>query len=107
MLWFERQVVDSLVDPDLDAATRAAIEDYVATTLASMPEYLRAGVAMESVVLGARSWLEHRAGRFEPARLAPRLARLKQSHIDPIRQYVRLLESLVLFAENELAPASS
>jgi hypothetical protein len=33
--------------------------------------------------------------------------RWKHSSIDPIRQYVRLLESLVLFAENELAPSPS
>ena len=31
---------------------------------------------------------------------------LERSRIDVVRQYVRLLRSLVLFAENELAPAS-
>ena len=69
-----------------------------------MPEHLRAGVAAESIVLGGRSWLEHRAGRLDEHRL-PRAHRPagRRASIDPVRQYVRLLHSLVLFAENELA----
>ncbi len=107
MLWFEQEVVGALIRPDLDADTRAAVESYVAGTLHSMPEHLRAGVMAESIALGSRSWIEHRAGRFDRERLRDRLARWKHSSIDPIRQYVRLLESLVLFAENELAPGRS
>jgi hypothetical protein len=72
-----------------------------------MPEHLRAGVLAESLALGSRSWIEQRAGRFDQERLHARLTRWKHSGIDPIRQYVRLLESLVLFAENELAPSAS
>jgi hypothetical protein len=102
VLWFERQVVGTLMHPDLDAAARSAVESYVSTTLHSMPEHLRAGVAAESIVLGASSWLENRAGRLDAQRLRTRVARWKTSKVDPIRQYVRLLESLVLFAENEL-----
>ena len=105
MLWFERQVVRTLMSPTLDADARSAIESYVAATLHSMPEHLRAGVAAESVVLGGRSWLEHRTGRLDPRRVQARVARWKNSKLDPVRQYVRLLESLVLFAENELVPA--
>jgi hypothetical protein len=33
-----------------------------------------------------------------------RVARWKASRFDPVRQYVRLLQSLVLFAEHELTP---
>jgi hypothetical protein len=72
-----------------------------------MPEHLRAGVAAESIVLGASSWFEHRIGRLDESRLRARVAGWKASKIDPIRQYVRLLESLVLFAENELGPESA
>jgi hypothetical protein len=72
-----------------------------------MPEHLRAGVLAESLALGSRSWIEQRAGRFDRDRLQTRLTRWKHSSIDPVRQYVRLLESLVLFAENELAPSPS
>jgi len=104
VLWFERQVVGTLMSPTLDPATRSAVESYVANTLHSMPEHLRAGVAAESIVLGGWSWLEHQAGRMNDSRLRRRVTGWKTSKIDPIRQYVRLLESLVLFAENELAP---
>ncbi len=104
MLWFERQVVGTLMDPALDAGTRSDVESYVSTTLRSMPEHLRAGVAAESMVLGASSWLQQRVGRLDQGRLRTRVDRWKSSKIDPIRQYVRLLESLVLFAENELGP---
>ena len=104
MLWFERQVVRTLMSPTLDAGARSAIESYVAATLHSMPEHLRAGVAAESIVLGGRSWLEDRVRRLDDRRVHTRVARWKNSKLDPVRQYVRLLESLVIFAENELAP---
>ncbi len=97
-------MVGTLMSPTLDSATRAAVESYVATTLQSMPEHLRAGVAAESIVLGGWSWLGNRGGDRNGNRLHAQITRWKTSKIDPIRQYVRLLESLVLFAENELAP---
>ncbi|HET9729825.1 MAG TPA: hypothetical protein VFR41_10415 [Acidimicrobiia bacterium] len=105
MLWFEREVVRTLMSPTLDAATRAAVERYVDGTLASMPEHLRAGVAAESVALGAPSWIAARLGRLDEAKVQARLDAWRDSPIDVVRQYVRLLHSLVLFAENELAPA--
>src|SRR4051812_24131874 len=90
------------MSPTLDSSARAAVEEYVGSTLQSMPEHLRAGVAAESIVLGSLSWLEDRIGRLDDRRLRTRVAGWKASKIDPVRQYVRLLESLVLFAENEL-----
>jgi hypothetical protein len=106
VLWFERQVVGALMSPTLDAGARAVVEAYVASTLQSMPEHLRAGVAAESIALGGPSWIEHRLGRLDESRVRARVTRWKASSIDPVRQYVRLLESLVLFAENELVPES-
>jgi hypothetical protein len=106
VLWFERQVVGALMSPRLGHEARSVVESYVASTLQSMPEHLRAGVAAESIALGSRSWLENRIGRLDERRIHTQVARWKQSKIDPIRQYVRLLESLVLFAENELVPES-
>jgi hypothetical protein len=47
VLWFERQVVGALMHPGLDAETRAAVESYVAGTLRSMPEHLRAEPIMD------------------------------------------------------------
>ena len=104
MLWFERAVVATLADRDDDDRRRAAIEDYVDEALRAMPEYLRAGVASESLLLGAWTRLEAAVGRHDPRALRARLERWKASRLDPVRQYVRLLQSLVLFAENELEP---
>jgi hypothetical protein len=105
VLWFERQVVRTLVSPALDDSARVAIESYVDETLRSMPEHLRIGVAAESLLFGAVPRAQHALRRLDEARLRARVARWKSSPIDPVRQYVRLLQSLVLFAENELAPA--
>ena len=107
MLWFEREVVASLVNPSLDDDGRAAVEGYVAHSLSVMPEHLRLGVAAESLVLGAWPRVQHALGRFDRSSLRGRLERWKASRLDPVRQYVRLLQSLVLFAENELVPEPS
>src|SRR5215203_5990550 len=104
MLWFERQVVVSLISPTLDDGARELIVDYVDDTLASMPEHLRLGVFAESVAFGARPWLAHRFRRFDATTMHDRVERWRNSRIDVVRQYVRLLEGLVLFAENELVP---
>ncbi len=93
------------MSPTLDDAERAAVESYVDKTLRSMPEHLRAGVLGESVLFGARARLAHAFGRPADTGLRARVERWKTSHIDFVRQYVRLLHSLVLFAENELAPS--
>jgi hypothetical protein len=102
VLWFERQLVRSLMTPGLARADQQRIETYVDTTLRSMPEHLRAGVMGESVLLGAPSVFARVTGRFDPARLRDRTAAWHESRIDFVRQYARLLQSLVLFAENEL-----
>jgi hypothetical protein len=102
MLWFERQVVTSLV-ADLDPRDRTPVLDHVHTALRSMPQHLRAGVAAESVALGAFARVRGALGRFDDAALARLLDRLGTSPIDPLRQWVRLLSSLVLFAREELA----
>jgi len=106
MLWFERQVVASLA-ADLDDTRRLAVEAYVDGALASMPEYQRAGVMAESLVLGA--WALGRR-RLDPAWWrAPkaRLESLASSRIGIVRQYLRLLRSLVLLARHEPSPRSA
>ena len=106
MLWFERQVVGALMSSSLDDRARVAVESYVDKTLRSMPEHLRAGVFAESLLFGARPRLERALGRADRD-LHARIERWRTSPIDFVRQYVRLLHSLVLFAENELAPSTS
>ena len=100
MLGFEREVVASLVT-STDPEVQSAVLTYVARSLRSMPEHLRAGVAAESVVLSAWVTLRRRVGATGDLR--PQLEAWQDSRLDPVRQYVRLLHSLVLFAEHELA----
>jgi hypothetical protein len=104
MLWFEREVVARLINPALDARWRPAIEDYVDGALRDMPAHLRAGVAAESVLFGAGAAVRRALGPADPAALDRSIERWGASRIDVVRQYVRLLQSLVLFAENELVP---
>ena len=52
MLWFERVVVGALVT-NPDQAVRSSVEAFVDGTLRDMPEPVRAGVAAESLLLGA------------------------------------------------------
>ncbi|MDQ1521190.1 MAG: hypothetical protein QOI55_2263 [Actinomycetota bacterium] len=104
MLWFERKVLDALTR-DVDDRYRARVIEYVDQALGSMPEYLRAGVAAESILLGAVPRARAALGRFDDDALRRWLAALEASPIDLVRQYVRLLSSLVLFANEELVPA--
>ena len=105
MLDFEREVVASLVtstDPEL----RSAVLTYVDRSLRSMPEHLRAGVAAESLMLGTWVRLRRKLGATGED-LGSQLDAWQDSRLDPVRQYVRLLHSLVLFAEHELAPEAA
>jgi hypothetical protein len=97
MLGFERRIVAALTtatDPDL----RAGVSAWVDETLRDMPEHLRLGVLAESIGLGA--WAAVRGHDDDTL-----LASFEASPLWPVRQYVRLLKGLVLFAEQELAPA--
>jgi hypothetical protein len=93
MLWFERRVVSTLT-AGMEEPLRSRVTEYVDETLGVMPPHLRAGMVAESLALGA--WARVRA------RGDARLESLDASPIDPVRQYVRLFRSLVLFAEHEL-----
>jgi hypothetical protein len=101
MLGFERDVVATLIstrDPDL----RARIEAWVEGSLRTMPEFLRLGVVVETVAFSAFARLRNRGRRGASPEPVEALA---ASPIPLVRQYVRLLRSLVLFAEQELGPA--
>ena len=105
MLWLERRVVAALAG-DVGPERLAAIEEYVDGCLHSMPEILRAGVAGESLLLGATPRLVAALG-VGGADVPRRLARWQHSRIDVVRQYARLLNSLTLFAQQELEPAEA
>ena len=106
MLWLEREVVATLVSPNLDDQARTAIETYVDDSLRAMPEHLRLGVAAESLLFGAWPRLQGALGVHDRGSMRARVDRWKASRFDPVRQYVRLLQSLVLFAEHELTPGA-
>ena len=75
-----------------------------------MPEHLRLGVVGESVLLGTYAGALRATGRL-PAGDAEALARLldrwEASRVGVLRQYVRMMKSLVVFAENELTPEAA
>lgn len=104
MLWFEREVVGALTTA-ADQPTQSAVEAFVDGSLRAMPELIRLGVIAESLLLGAYSRYLAMAGlldRNDPAALRERLDAWETNPIGPVRQYVRMFRSLVLFGENEL-----
>jgi hypothetical protein len=100
MFWLEGRVVTALAGED-DRRTGGAISDFVGSSLAAMPQHLRLGVALESIGLGA--WVRLRHG-LNPDRAAIRhsMTGWERNPIGVVRQYPRLLSSLVLFAQHEL-----
>ena len=101
MLWFERRLVHSLIaarDGGRRADVAPEVEAWVDGTLRVMPEHLRAGVVAGSLVLGG--WARLRGGDVS-------VESLDRSPIGPVRVYVRLFRSLVLFAEEELAASAA
>ena len=99
MLGFERRIVAALTtapDPDLRAGVSAWVDD----TLRDMPEHLRLGVLAETIGLGL--WAKVRGS--DDAAL---LESFERSPLWPVRQYVRLLKGLVIFAEHELGAGAS
>ena len=98
MLAFERRFVDALLTTD-DPAVRNRVQAWVDGSLRTMPQHLRLGVVGETLLLAGWSSV----ARPDLDRLPSQLDR---SPLMPLRQYARLFRSLVLFAEQELAPAA-
>ena len=107
MLWFEREVVGALVVTP-DPAIRSSVEAFVDGSLRDKPAHLRLGVATESILLAAYATARRALGRRSGDRaLGELLASWETSRVGVVRQYVRAMRSMVLFAENELAPAGT
>lgn len=98
MLGYERKVVEAL-STTTDPAARTAVADWVDGSLAAMPELLRAGVAVGSIVLGAWARVTGKHG-------ASLVAALEASRLPPVQLHLRLLRSLVLFGDLELSPGA-
>lgn len=105
MLWFERQLVATMVS-HLGHDERARVSSYVEGSLGAMPEHIRLGVGAESVVLGAWARLPGRLGGALRDGTGVSLRALETNPLNPVRQYARLMRSLVLFAEHELQPGA-
>jgi hypothetical protein len=105
MLWFEREVVGALVTSG-DGGVRSSVEAFVDGALRDMPEVLRAGVAGESVLLGAVAKVSQARGNLDAAGINRLLDRLDGLPLPLLGQYPRLMRSLVLMAENELTATS-
>ena len=101
MLWLERRVVGALAGPD-DARHDGAISEFVDSSLRAMPQHLRLGVVAESLLLGA--WVRLREGADpDDGAIRAHVTAWERFPIGVIRLYPKLLGSLVLFAEQELA----
>lgn len=107
MLRFEREVVGAL-GTAVDQPTQSAVEAFVDGSLRAMPQHIRAGVLVSSLVLGSYVGLDRAAadGERSPTPLRDRLERWETSPLGPLRQYVRMFRSLVLFGENEVRPSA-
>ena len=95
MLGFERRMVAALTAPS-DPVLRAGVERWVDDTLRDFPEHVRLGIVGESVLIGLWARVTGKADD-------ELLGSLQRSPLWPVRQYVRLLSGLVIFAEQELA----
>lgn len=106
MLWFEREVVGALGTAS-DQSKTSSVEAFVDGSLRAMPEHIRAGVLASSVLLGGYVRLLRSTHRLDhtPEALRVHLMTWETSPIGPLRQYVRMFRSLVLFGENEVDPA--
>lgn len=103
---FQHGLVATLLEDSgarVDPALERDVQSFVADGVRSMPTHLRLGV--ESVALLLR--VDSLARNGKPfARLGPAARRAAvrtwdASRIDPVRQYIRLVRSLVLFAAYE------
>ena len=100
MLWLERRIVAALAGSD-DQRTRGAITEFVDTSFRAMPQHLRAGVVGESILLGAYVRLR-RGPNPSPAAILASLEQWEHHPIGVVRQYARLLSSLVIFPQQEM-----
>ena len=100
---FRSRIIDALLEP-LDPTQRGATEAFIAGSLADLPQHLKIGIALDSVLLEALTRVTHGGRIPDDATLRELIARWEANPLTPIRQYARLLSSLVLFADQETLP---
>ena len=83
MLPYERRVVDALLSSD-DPERRQAVADHAGAALAAMPEFIRVGIAGETVLLGTWSGLRRRGRPIDPTTEVAWLEGHPQPHHDRV-----------------------
>jgi hypothetical protein len=102
VLWLEERIVDVLT-ADQAPDRRREIERYVDGSLDAMPAVLRLGVGAISIALGVPTRVASLVTKGQTA-TAYAIRACAKSRIDILRQYERLLNSLVVFAALEFEP---
>ncbi len=100
MASFRTRVTDALLAP-LDPVQRGPAEAFVDGSLGDLPAHLRLGIAGASVLLEAVTRAGHGGRIPDDATLRDLSDRWATNPFTPVRQYARLLSSLVLFADQE------
>ena len=98
MLPYERRVVAALLTTT-DPGQQRTVTEFVGDSLGAMPEILRFGISFLSVGLGAFAAVRDTLGRRPDP--SAEVIWLDTNPIGLVRQWVRALRSLVLFAEQE------
>ena len=101
---FQRRVVRALLDP-VEPAVRPAVKAFVEASLADMPHHLQLGIGLDSILLEAITRATHGGRIPDDDALRDQVVRWESNPLTPIRQYARLLSSLVLFGDQENRPA--
>ena len=104
MFRYERKVVAALLTTP-DPVQRQEVIAFVGGALGAMPEFLRLGIAALTVGLTAWDALRRLVGAGRSG--TDEVVWLKGHGLGVVRQWVRALQTLVLFAENEKMEAAA
>ncbi len=103
---FLGRVTHALLDP-VSPAQRGDVEAFVQASLADLPQHLQIGIALDSILLEGITRLTHEGAIPDDATLRSLVERWETNPLTPIRQWARLVSSLVLFADQETRPAGT
>lgn len=103
---FRSRVIDALLEP-VGPVQRGRVEAFISGSLDDLPQHLKIGIALDSVLLEVITRATH-GGRIPPAsELRALVGAWESNPLTPIRQYARLVSSLVLFADQETTDPAS
>lgn len=93
-----------MIEP-IDLTRKAAVENFVAGSIADLPQHLRLGIIADSILLESITRFTHRGKIPDSESLRALMESWESNPFTPIRQYARLFTSLTLFADQELRGA--